>query len=709
MDFSNLIVHAEPWQWAALAGTALGLTALLYGWGKERPSPTWLLALLRLSVLSILGFLLLSPMLRTTTETREAPVLPVVVDATSSQWMGQDSAARRAALDNLVAQVPSWGDSPGWDVDLFTFDRELREWGEDGWDPKGKRTDLGTALEALRDRYVHRNVPAVVVVTDGRANRGPDPEFTAERLDVPHVFVGTGDTSLVTDLELSKLRTNEVAYLGNTFPVEVTAQARGAKGVPLTLNLTSGTAVLASTTWTPAHELSSTTWNVQVDAERAGPYPLRATIAATNAGDVQEVTTKNNRKMTTVDVLESRRQILVVARAPHPDVAAIRSAAESNRHQETDVLWMSELDNNTALPEHDVLVLHQVDPTLLPASVREALQTTRAVWVLGGAETTWNDWDLNVVGFQHEPEPLITEAQGQRAATFEPFPLPSDLDRMLALWPPLACPTGTYNVTPALLTALNQKVGPVETDWPLWAVKESDRKRVAVTLGEGLWRWRMQDVARHDGESKVFDDLVNRTLQYLSSRDDVRRLRITAPERLDEDLRCLFVAEVYDVSLTPTVDVDVTLELNPRGNKPTSHRFVASPQSADLQLDLGNLLPGIYDWVASCTQNGEPLSQKGSMVVNAVQAEASLVPAQHGLLIRLAESSQGAFLGALNAPSDLPQLRAAWEDFSASISAQDVVHMSSERLPLHAQLWLLAALLTLLTAEWALRRAGGGR
>ncbi|MGB1385213.1 MAG: hypothetical protein ACPG6N_08200, partial [Flavobacteriales bacterium] len=79
------------------------------------------------------------------------------------------------------------------------------------------------------------------------------------------------------------------------------------------------------------------------------------------------------------------------------------------------------------------------------------------------------------------------------------------------------------------------------------------------------------------------------------------------------------------------------------------------------------------------------------------------------LLIRLAESSQGAFLGALNAPSDLPQLRAAWEDFSASISAQDVVHMSSERLPLHAQLWLLVALLTLLTAEWALRRAGGGR
>ena len=40
MDFSNLIVQAQPWQWIALAGMALGLTALLYGWGEDRPKPS---------------------------------------------------------------------------------------------------------------------------------------------------------------------------------------------------------------------------------------------------------------------------------------------------------------------------------------------------------------------------------------------------------------------------------------------------------------------------------------------------------------------------------------------------------------------------------------------------------------------------------------------------------------------------------------------
>ena len=130
-------------------------------------------------------------------------------------------------------------------------------------------------------------------------------------------------------------------------------------------------------------------------------------------------------------------------------------------------------------------------------------------------------------------------------------------------------------MSPTLNAALTQQVGPVTTDWPLWAVRKEDNTRTAVTLGEGLWRWRIQDIAQHNGESAAFDALVNGTLQYLSSRTDVNRLRIQAPERLDEDVRCTFVAEVYDASLTPTKDVDVLLSLTQRGGLTTEHNFAA--------------------------------------------------------------------------------------------------------------------------------------
>ena len=357
MNWSNLIVHAEPWQGTVLGAGCLILTALLYGWGSDRPKPTWLLALLRLASLGVLALLLLEPMVRRNTETVERPLLPVLVDQTSSQWTGADSLDRREALATLVSALPTWAEAAEWEMALLGFNRDVVELSPEGWQADGKRTDFGGALETVRNRFVHRNVSAVVVVTDGRVNRGPDPEYSARKLDVPHVFVGTGDTAVVKDLDLTDLRMNEVAYLGNAFPVEVTVRSRGFQDVPLSIQLTSNGQILDSKPWTPSQDLASTAWTTQLDADKAGVRTVTARIQVKGGASASEATTANNSTTASIEVLESRRKILFVAQAPHPDLAALRAAAETNQHQETDVVWLS--DNLAAdLPEHDVLVLH---------------------------------------------------------------------------------------------------------------------------------------------------------------------------------------------------------------------------------------------------------------------------------------------------------------------------------------------------------------
>ena len=74
-----------------------------------------------------------------------------------------------------------------------------------------------------------------------------------------------------------------------------------------------------------------------------------------------------------VEVLESRRQILILAQTPHPDVAALRQAMETNAHQETVLIWADELVNGFELPEHDVLVMHHIDPKTVPQDGRTCL------------------------------------------------------------------------------------------------------------------------------------------------------------------------------------------------------------------------------------------------------------------------------------------------------------------------------------------------
>ena len=705
MKASDLIVVAEPWQWAALVAMTLVLTGALYAWGKDRPTPTLLLAFLRAASLATLGFLLLEPMLRMESESEERPVLPILVDASASQWLGADSTERREAVAALVDQMRTWGEPWDWETELFAFDRDTRPL--DTWNPQGKRTNLGGALQTMKDRYVHRNVPAMVLVTDGRANRGPNPEFGVDLLDVPLFVVGTGDTSAIKDVELTRVRLNDVAYLGNGFPVEVTVRSRDMVDVPLTLSVTVDGArvTVKDATWTPSKIMDSHAWSLQLSSDRPGPLSIRASVSSD--GSVSEASLENNARTETIDILESRRRVLFLARAPHPDLAALRAAAETNRHQQTEVVWTEDLANGMVLPEHDVVVLHHMEPSFMPSGVLEALDGTNAVWFLGHSETDWNQWSGEAVGFQMEAEPLVTEAQGLANEAFESFPLPAGLDGALALWPPLAAPTGQYNVTPSFQAVLHQQVGPVKTTWPLWGIRKGNELRTAVTLGEGLWRWRMQDMARHDGMAVTFDALVNGTLQFLSSRDDVKRLRVVAPERIDEDLRCVLRAEVYDASLSPSKEADVRLSLQPRGGLSTNHAFVA--RGLDWELDLGTLLPGVYDWTATCDQAGDMLTERGVLVVNAVQAEATLQPANHSLLRRMAEATQGSFLGALSTSNDLDALQAQWSSFAGALEAPSVIHRSTERLPLHLQPWLLVLLLVLLASEWAIRRAGGGR
>ena len=231
---------------------------------------------------------------------------------------------------------------------------------------------------------MHRNVPRVLVVTDGRANRGPDPEYSASKLQVPHVFVGTGDTALVADLDLAVIRMNEVAYLGNAFPVEITAQGRGFEGVPVEISLHHKGTQLGVQDWTPAHSFSSYTWTLEVDALEAGTMELEARVRPRMPGNrgPDEVSLANNRRQANIDILESRRQIVFLANAPHPDLAALRAAAESNRHQETQMLWLSDWTPTSTLPDHDVLVLHQVRPSLMPSGLARAVAKSPALWAL---------------------------------------------------------------------------------------------------------------------------------------------------------------------------------------------------------------------------------------------------------------------------------------------------------------------------------------
>ena len=219
MDINGIFVDVPAWKWALSVLYTLGLTLLRYYGSKK-----WALSAIRLSVLAALCFLLLEPLLKSTTSEIEPSTIVLVYDASSSQWIGNDSIPRKEVLNSWANEGEKLFRELDYNVEVWDFSKQLTP--RKKWECNGLRTDLSSALEGIKNKYTHRNVRGVVITTDGLSNSGRDPEFGTSTLDVPHFFIGTGDTTTIRDIEINQLLCNQVTYLNNEFPLEIRIRTR---------------------------------------------------------------------------------------------------------------------------------------------------------------------------------------------------------------------------------------------------------------------------------------------------------------------------------------------------------------------------------------------------------------------------------------------------------------------------------------------------
>ena len=72
-----------------------------------------------------------------------------------------------------------------------------------------------------------------------------------------------------------------------------------------------------------------------------------------------------------------------------------------------------------------------------------------------------------------------------------------------------------------------QKIGSVETENPIYIFNELNGYKTCLFLGDGLWRWKMRDFAEN-GNTECFQELVSKTIQYLSVKNEKSFFRLAA-------------------------------------------------------------------------------------------------------------------------------------------------------------------------------------
>jgi hypothetical protein len=196
----------------------------------------------------------------------------------------------------------------------------------------------------------------------------------------------------------------------------------------------------------------------------------------------------------------------------------------------------------------------------------------------------------------------------------------------------------------------------------------------------------------------AFDELVVRTVQYLASKDDIRRFRVEAPQRLESDLGIPFRAQVFDASLEPLSGQTIQLTLTDANGAQFDFDFAESP--GGYSLDIGRMPAGRYRWRATTTLEGNQAEATGDLILEDVQAEWTAKRADSGLLRRISQSTGGAYLG-------------TWDQITPQAAVQAMAQATPTKTLLHETVtlqdvirwpWLLLALLVLLSLEWVVRR-----
>jgi len=644
------------------------------------------LAVLRWITVSVLAFLLLSPLIKSNHLDKIDPRIVFLQDNSESLKLNrsaEDSIQYQSEIQSLRTAI-----NGKYDLDYFVFDKDLRQ--DDILNFEGKSTNVSNALEQVNGLYYNQNVGAVILASDGIYNQGDNPIYSSS--DFPIYALALGDTSQQTDVKIVAVRNNKIAYLDDEIQVKVDLQANHLKEEQYKLNLSSKGNVLQSKTLSISEDFDETETSFTIKAEAIGIH--RYTLEVKSFED--EISVVNNTYDFFVEVIDNRQKILLVANAPHPDIAAIKSVVELNKNFEIDIQYLNQFQ--AELTPYSLVILHQVPCKNLGG--QQLLNSVNAlkipVWFITGTASAYELFNEAQSMLSIDPSAENTnEASPLLNSSFTSFSISDHTAKSLKKFPPVTTPFGNYNVGASTSIALKQKIGSVETDFPLLCFQDNFGTRSAAFIGNGLWRWKLHDYLENDSH-EAFNEIIEKTLNYLALKGDKRKFRVnTNKNNFFEGEMIQFEAELYNENYELVNDPEVNLIV--RNEEGQDYPFIFNKTSNAYQFQTNTLPLGKYSYTAITNFNGTKQTAEGIFSIQAMQLEALQTTANHKLLKKLAQQTDGSFylLDEIKTlQEDLMNLESLKPRLYESVKTQALINLKA----------LFFVILAFLSIEWFARK-----
>lgn len=679
-----------------IAAASVLLVIWLYrGFSKRYETSMWLtsfLGLLRSVTICIIAALVLVPFVRLIKGYTEKPVLAIGFDNSQSLAL-VDSSDRRALQQSFNNMVEALEDK--YEVESYLFGETVAP---GNWDFSDKRTNISDWLGFLSKNYRHGNLGASVLVSDGIFNLGGNPSYTPKQMGAPVFTVALGDTTLTSDVRVSFVNNNNIAYKGNQFPIKVGVISEKMKGKEYKVRLLHNGKELGNETVLARSDDFFSEHTFIVDAATVGIQKYSISLSEVEG----ELSTGNNYQQTFVEVIDADKNILIAYDAPHPDVAALRKSIERNKNYKVSLWWASKQAKDYQVPDFEqyhLVVLHNL-PSNRATDWSNALKLSGVSTLYFFDNTVqWEALSSQMEGVSVNPKSnSANEAYGLMNNDFVGFSLNKAKLEGLSRFPPLSAAFADVSFSAEHDVLLRQKIGSVNTAYPLFAVVQNGASKTGVFTATGIWRWFVYDFVEN-GSHEVVDELMNQSIQYLSTKEDKRRLRLARNKFLfNENEDVVLTASFYDKNYEPALSG--VLKATVKDEDGAEYEFGFLQKGELFEMNAGQMEPGEYTYRIKASLGDDDHYLSGTFTVAQVNVEFMQPKADHQVLFGIASQYGGKMYFA-------DQLSRLEEDLRENDKAFSIRHEKAEITELIHNKWLFFFILTLFSLEWIIRKYKG--
>ncbi len=661
--------------------------------GQHPWSKTWNYILFGVrSVLAFfLMFLLLGPIVRQINNLFEKPIFVLLIDNSASVRETTDS----TMLQNTLVKIKETAEQlseKGFETKVLTLTGNASP----AIDFNATSSDLSGTIQQLTNRFEGQKIDGIVLVSDGIYNSGISPLY--KNYKFPIYTIGVGDTVQRVDAALKNVAYNKIAYQGNRFPLRAEVMVKNMPNEPVTVSLYQrGKLLEQQTKKSTGDQLLS--FDFQPLASEQGIQKFDIVVEA----KIIESNTRNNRASVFIEVVEGKKKIVLIAAAPHPDIKALREVAEKNSNYE----FLIHIPGVHELPAAD-LQPAKIDLALFHQAPDMRGKTSELFQQFVSSNTTL----LLILG-QQSNIPLLTTLKMPLTfesnvrdfddvtptvnSSFSGFNLSPETITSMARYPPVAVHFGRMKTAPTATHLLYQQIGSIDTEKPLLTIDIQEKKKIAILLGEGIWRWKLNEFDRTE-KTVAFDEIFGKLFQYLSTSDDKRKFRsYPTQQEFSDSEPVTFESQVYNDIFEPiygqVIDITVTSE---QGQKNT---YTYTTSAGNTRYQIGGLKEGVYRYTSKTLVNQKPEEVKGEFAVVEQQIELQNLTADFNLLRKLSEQSGASFYqtSQLDALQTQLQKTEARSTIHTEESFQSLIHLK----------WIFFLLILMISTEWFVRKYFG--